>query len=99
DSNKKAIEKLTALKTEVQATSSLGDVQAKAKEFDQEFKQIAQANVQAAVTKSIDSMTQVLDRLQVAGDNLQTQVTKLKQCIQSGSGSANGSVSGSSASG
>jgi hypothetical protein len=99
DSNKKAIEKLTALKTEVQATASVQDVQVKAKQFDVEFKEIATANVQASVTKTIDSETKVLDQLQVAANNIQTQVNKLKECIQGGSASASGSVSNTSANG
>ncbi|MDB5184031.1 MAG: hypothetical protein JWO07_712 [Candidatus Saccharibacteria bacterium] len=99
DANKKAIDQLTILKTEVLATANIQDVQAKAKQFDQEFKQIATANVQASVTKSMDSQTQVLDRLQVAANNIQTQVNKLKDCIQSGSASATGTIGSGTANG
>jgi len=92
--NQKAIDKLNNLKTQVDATTNLSDLQAKAKEFDQEFKDIAIANVQASVTKAIDSMTQVLDRLQVAADNLKTQVVQLKECLKNGTFDANASKDG-----
>lgn len=92
--NQKAVDKLNDLKQEVQATASLDDLKEKAKQFDQEFKDIATATIQATVTKAIDSQTQVLDRLQVAENNLQTQITQLKECIQSVSVNASGSVGG-----
>lgn len=98
--NQKAIDKLEDLKEKVQEASKLEDLKEKAQEFDQAFKEIAIATVQATVTKSIDSMTQVLDRLQVAANNLESQVTKLKECLQSGEFDAeahveDGTVSGS----
>ena len=102
--NQKAIDKLSDLKQQVEETNKLDDLQQKAKEFDAAFKEIAIANVQATVTKSIDSMTQVLDRLQVAASNLESQVDKIKECLQSaevdasaqaGRGSANASINAS----
>ncbi len=98
-SNQKAIAKLKELKTKVEATASVEDLQAKAKEFDQEFKDIAAANIQAAVTKAIDSQTKVLDGLQVAASNLQTRVNKLKECLESVSASASGSVANGTSTG
>lgn len=102
DSNQKAIDQLKELKQKVQTQNGLDEVQQTAKEFDQQYRDFAAANVQAAVTKSIDSMAKVLDRLQVVANNLQTQINKLKQCIQgvsvdaeAGSGTAGGSVSAS----
>lgn len=99
ESNQKAIDKLKDLKAKVEATASVDDLQTKAKEFDQEFKDIAAANIQAAVTKALDSQTKVLDRLQVAASSLQTRVNKLKDCLQSVSANASGSVASGTASG
>lgn len=99
ESNQKAISKLKELKAKVEATASVEDLQTKAKEFDQEFKDIAAANIQAAVTKAIDSQTKVLDGLQVAASNLQTRVNKLKECLESVSASATGNVEKGSATG
>lgn len=102
--NQKAIDKLEEMKEKVEDANKLEDLQAKAKEFDQAFKEIAIANIQASVTKSIDSMTKVLDRLQVAKENLQSQVTKIKECLQgidveanakAGDGTVEGSFSAS----
>lgn len=98
-SNEKAIERLKDLKAEIAATASLNDLELKAKAFDQQFKEIATANVQATVTKSIDSQTKVLDRLQLAANAIQTQVTKLKECVEGVSVTADGSADASSASG
>lgn len=97
--NQKAIDKLEELRTKVEETNKLEDIKAKAQEFDQAFKEIAIANVQATVTKSIDSMTQVLDRLQIAANNLQSQVTKIKECLQSGEIDVNASAQNGNASG
>ncbi len=99
ETNKKAIDKLKELKAKVEATASLDELKAQAKEFDQDFKEIATANVQATVTKAIDSMTEVLDRLQVVANKLETRVTKLKECIEKGSveADANANSSGASA--
>ncbi len=105
--NQKAIDKLKELKAQVEASSQLADVQATAKAYDQQFQDFAIANVQASVTKAIDSMTKVLDRLQLVANKIQTQVDKIKQCIQGvkdstasanatvGSGSASASVNAS----
>ena len=101
-SNEKAIKKLEALQKKVDAADGLADIQATAKEFDEQFKEFAVANVQANVTKAIDSMTRVLDQLQVVASKIQTQVTKIKECargMESGEGSASGSVSRSNGSG
>lgn len=96
--NQKAIDKLNDLKEEVNLVAKMEDLQAKAKEFDAQFKEIAVATVQATVTKSIDSVTYVLDRLQLAANSIETQIAKIKECIQSGSIDADVSKGSGSAS-
>ena len=98
-SNQQAVQKLTDLKTQVEKTANVTDLQAQAKQYDQEFKDIATSTIQASVSKSIADQTQVLDQLQTAASALQSQVNQLKTCLQSVSASATGSVSGTSASG
>lgn len=93
--NQKAIDKLEELKEKVESANKLEDLKEKAQEFDQAFKEIAIANVQATVTKSIDSMTKVLDRLQVAANNLESQVNKIKECLQSTKVDASGDANAS----
>lgn len=92
--NEKAIAKLTEIKQKVKASTAVADVQAAAKEFDQHAQEFAVANVQANVSKAIDSMTKVLDRLQLVSNNLQTQLNKIKQCAAKTNASANASVNG-----
>jgi hypothetical protein len=98
-SNQKAVQKLTDLKTQVEKTADVTDLQAQAKQYDQEFKDIATSTIQASVTKSIADQTQVLDQLQTAASALQSQVSQLKTCLQSVSASATGSASSTSVSG
>jgi|GEM_PF-6085076 len=92
EANDKAIAKLKDLKAKVDAADTVEKAKAVAKEFDEKFEDFAVAHVQARVTKTIDTLTKVLDGLRLVAAKIQTQVTKVKECIQgvkSGEGSAN----------
>ncbi len=102
ESNQKAIDKLKDMKEKVESATDIENIEERAKEFDQIFKEIAIANVQATVTKSIDSMTKVLDRLQLTADKLQSQVNKIKECLtglQDSGVDVDANISGSGVSG
>ncbi len=72
---------LTKMKTKTAAASSLSSVQSLANSLDTQSNLAAAANVQAAVMQSVESMTGVFDSLKVTANNLQSQITLLKECV------------------
>lgn len=86
----KFIEKLKSMKDRVENSSQLSDMQSLGKSIDSQFGLDQLTNVQGTVTKAIESLTSVFDKLKSTKDDLQSQITKLKDCaagIKSGEGS------------
>lgn len=76
----KYITELKELKQKVNDTTSLTDMQSLAKAVDSQGTLTQGVTVQATVTKAIESMTGVFDKLKKSTNGLQSQVTKLKSC-------------------
>lgn len=76
----KYIAELKELKQKVTDTTSLADMQSLAKSIDSQSKLTQGVTVQATVTKAVESMTGVFDKLKKSANGLQSQVTKLKTC-------------------
>jgi hypothetical protein len=83
DFNQKIIDELKQLRTKAQATTSLDEATVIGKNVDAQAPLSFIANVQGAVTKSIESLTGVLDKVKSTASDLQGQVTKVKDCTSS----------------
>lgn len=104
----KIMENLTGMKDKIEGLSSsdpssLGKMESFAKNIDTQFGINQLTQVQATVTQALESMTGVLDSLKTSLSGMQSQVTKIKECVkgiaQNGSFSASGNVSNQGASG
>lgn len=85
------IAKLKAMKEKASGSTQLADIQALGKGVDSQFGLDQLSNVQGTVTKSIESLTGVFDKLKSTANDLQSQVAKLKECangLAGGDGSA-----------
>ena len=91
DTVKQFIDKLTAMKEKIQNVTTLQEMQSLAKGVDSQYQLDQMANVQGAVTKAVEGLTGVFDKLKTTISDLQSQVTKLKDCAKdaNGSGCAN----------
>lgn len=91
----KFIEKLKGMKEKVLDTSKLTDMQSLGKGLDSQFNLDQLTNIQGTVSKSIESLTSVFDKLKSTKNDLQSQVTKLKEClngVKSGDGTVDANV-------
>lgn len=79
----KIVEELTQLKTKATNANSLTSMQSIAGNLDAQSGLNQLANVQAAVTQSIQSLTGMFSNLQTTGNNLQGQITQLTDCVSS----------------
>lgn len=86
DLTQKFIDKLTAMKEKIQNTTSLQEMQTLAKGVDSQFQLDQLANVQGSVTKAVESMSGVFDKLKTTTADLQSQVTKMKDCAKDKNG-------------
>ena len=80
DTLQKITAELTKMKTKASSMSSLSTAQALANSLDSQRNLATAANVQAAVTQSVESMTGVFANLKATANNLQGQITLLKEC-------------------
>lgn len=83
---------LTKMKTKTSSASSLTSAQTLANTLDAQANLAAISNVQAAVMQSVESMTGVFANLKTTANNLQDQITLLKECTAVISNSATGST-------
>lgn len=79
----KIVEELTQLKGKANNTTSLTSMQALASNVDAQSGLNQLANVQAAVTQSIQTLAGMFSNLQTTGNNLQSQITQLDECAGS----------------
>lgn len=101
ESLQKIIEQLTAMVEKISSTNSLASMESLADNLDAQFGLSQLTNVQAAVTQAIESLTGVFDNLKATAGGLQSQVTQLRQCVQSfrdGTGSISADIANSNAS-
>ena len=80
----KLIDQLKGLRNKVSNATSLKTMQNMAQNIDAQYDLGKLTDVQATATQAIESMTGVLDGLKTAFNNIQSQVTKLKNCADSG---------------
>lgn len=83
DSLQKMIDKLTVIREKVASASTLSEIEELGKSIDSQFQLDQVTNAQGAVTKSIESLTGVFDKLKTTAKNIQSQVTKVKECTSS----------------
>lgn len=84
DSVKKVITKLTDLRKTVADSNTLADIQEHGKSVDSQYKLDQVTNVQGAVTKAVESLTGVFDKLKSTANDIQSRVSKLQSCTRSG---------------
>ncbi len=77
----KVIEQLKAMQEKVTNTMSLGDLKSLAKNIDAQFQITQLTDVQAAVTKAIESLSGVFDKLKKTAGGLQSQIAKIRKCL------------------
>ncbi len=78
----KYIGELKEIKQKVTDTDNVTDMQALAKSIDSQSKLNQSVSVQARVTKAVESMTSVFDKLKSTAKKLQGQVTDLQSCTK-----------------
>lgn len=78
------ITQLTELKDKVNATTSLTDMQALAKTIDSQTQLDQSVSVQASVTKAVESLTGVFDKLKSTASKIQSQINGIKSCAADG---------------
>ncbi len=86
----KLTDRLKELKDEVKQEDSLAGIQDLAKLIDTQHVLDQVANVQGAVTKSVETMTGIVEQLKTTADDIQGQLTKIRECatgVASGDGS------------
>lgn len=96
----KIIEKLKSLKEKVAGASQLSDIQSLATGIDSQFNLDQLTNIQGTVTKAVESLTAVFDKLKSTANDLQSQIAKLKTCtkgVAAGTGEVNAQVADGSA--
>ena len=76
----KYIDKLTVMRDKVENSGKLTDMQSLGKSIDSQYGLDQLANVQGTVTKSVEALTGVFDKLKTASASLQSQVTAIKDC-------------------
>lgn len=86
----KIITELTKMKSKIDSSTSVASVQSLADSIHAQENLEALANVQAAVTQSVQSLTGVFEDLKSTANNLQTQITQLTECTQSITGQSSG---------
>lgn len=88
----KIIEGLKGLKEKVLGATSLEQMNTMGENIDDQFQLTQLADAQGAVTKAVESMTGVLDKLKATFSGLKSQVGKMRECaagLKSGEGTAN----------
>lgn len=91
----KIIEGLKGMKEKVAGATSLEQMNDMGENIDDQFQLTQLADVQGAVTKAVESLTGVLDKLKTTFSGLKGQVGKMRECVaglKSGEGTANISV-------
>ena len=88
DSVKKVVEKLKNLRKDVSESKNLADIQSHGKSVDSQYKLDQVTNVQGAVTKAIESLTGVFDKLKSTSNDVQSRVSQLRLCTTDGGDAA-----------
>lgn len=77
----KIIDHLTETKERVLSTTFSNDLTVLIDKVDEQYELTRLTNVQSAVTSGVESLTSVFDRLQATRNNLQSQITKMAECV------------------
>ena len=88
----KYIAQLTQFKQKVQSLTSVVEAQKLAVAIDSQYGLDKAVNAQGAVTKVVETMTGTYDNLKTMSNDLQGQITKLKDCADNSSAAGCGKV-------
>ncbi len=75
------IDHLTETKERVLSTMFSNDLTVFVDKVDEQYELTRLTNVQSAVTSGVESLKSVFDRLQATRNNLQSQITKMAECV------------------
>ncbi len=77
----KTIEQLSHLKEKVKNAQSMEDIQPLVKNIEAQHQLTQLADVQSKVTNAIETLTGVVDKMEVARDKLSSQIQLMRECL------------------
>ncbi len=77
----KTIEQLSHLKEKVKGAQSMEDIQPLIKNIEAQHQLTQLADVQSKVTNAIETLTGVVDKIEVARDKLKSQIQLMRECL------------------
>lgn len=83
--NESAISELKKAKSKLEDETSAKGINEQAKSYVQQSRDLMLATVQARLIKAVSSQTKVLEGIQTSANSIQTQINKLRQCLQTSS--------------
>lgn len=78
----KVVEQLQSLKQQVLETTTLEGLQELVNKVEDQYLLTQLTDIQGAVTKAVESLTAVVDKIETVFGNLKSQIAKMKECAR-----------------